>query len=173
MKHFTLATALISVLLTGCATMDTDDSDNFRGERDFGDAAASPLEDLNVRQTEIPVELETMKNPYFPAADESCTGLRLEISRYDEMLGLDFGPKGEDRSGDSTMAASATSAGLAAVIPFRGLIRFASGANKYEERVELAYRKGVSRRAYLRGKAAEKKCPMSDQMPNPTQLPLQ
>jgi hypothetical protein len=44
------------------------------------------------------------------------------------------------------------------LIPFRGLVRAATGATKHENMIRREYRKGVARRAYLRGIAATRRC---------------
>jgi len=56
-----------------------------------GDAAATPLEDLNVRRDEIPgVLTEAVAHPYGLASLSRCSHISAEVSRLDEALGPDL-----------------------------------------------------------------------------------
>lgn len=131
--------------------------DSLGDTRSLGDAALTPLEDINVRKVEIPAVLENMNSPYLQPVDGSCRGLRAEIAEYDRLLGPDFDAVDRDKPMETT-ALNAVSSTLGGIIPFRGLVRAASGASSYDKKVERAYRKGVSRRGYLKGLAAAKQC---------------
>lgn len=132
--------------------------DSLGDTRSLGDAALTPLEDINVRKVEIPAILENMESPYLSPIDGSCRGLRIEIADYDRLLGPDFDAVDRDGKPMETTALNAVSSTLGGIIPFRGLVRAASGASSYDKKVERAYRKGVSRRGYLKGLASAKQC---------------
>lgn len=135
-----------------------DSVDSLGDTRSLGDAALTPLEDINIRKVEIPDVLSNMESPYFPPTDDSCFGLRFEIKEYDRLLGPDFDAVDKDGKPIETTALNAVSSAVGGIIPFRGLVRAASGAASYDRKVERAYRKGVSRRGYLKGLARAKGC---------------
>lgn len=135
-----------------------DGVDSLGDTRSLGDAALTPLEDINIRKVEIPNILENMESPYFAPIDATCSGLNLEIADYDRLLGPDFDAVDENGKPIETTALNAVSSAVGGIIPFRGLVRAASGAASYDKKVERAYRKGVSRRGYLKGLAKAKGC---------------
>ena len=66
-----------------------------RGTQTFragvGDAAATPLEDLNVRRDAIPAVLtEAFAHPYNLEGLSGCRRISAEVSRLDEALGPDL-----------------------------------------------------------------------------------
>lgn len=128
------------------------------------DAALSPLEDLNLRRQDIPERLASLDTPYGPpqGADLSCAVIADEVARLTAVLGEDDdlpSPDDEDDEDRAKWAADKSSdAALGAVaseargfIPFRGLVRDATGASAHARRVTRAYRLGGERRAYLKG----------------------
>lgn len=155
-------------LATACATTDStpvseaSSSAVDQTRAGLGEAALAPLEDLNLRRTEIPAVLAAIETPYQPPADSSCTTLTNEISALNAVLGLDadIPPAEDDENEDRTQWAADRSADAAlgavasearSLIPFRGLVREATGANSHAARVDRAYQYGVARRAYLKG----------------------
>ncbi len=135
-----------------------DDVDSLGDTSNLGDAALTPLQDINLRQVEIPEVLNNMENPYLPPLNGSCRGLMIEIAEYNRLLGPDFDDLDAEGKSMETTALNAVSSTVGGLIPFRGLVRAASGASSYDKKVERAYRKGVSRRGYLKGLAAANQC---------------
>ncbi|RKQ71099.1 hypothetical protein DES40_0407 [Litorimonas taeanensis] len=124
----------------------------------FADVVLTPLEDINVRKDEIPPILLTMDSPYFQPEDSSCFGLYKEILEYDGLLGPDFDADEQAKRSSKIKAYTAASSVVGSVIPFRGLVRTATGAASYDKDIERAYRKGVARRAFLKGLANSNSC---------------
>lgn len=132
--------------------------DNLGDSNSLTDAALTPLEDLNLRKDEIPEVLLSMDSPYEPPEDRSCKALRVEIVEYDRLLGPDFDDEEQYERSTKTKALTAVSSVVGGVIPFRGLVRTATGAKSYDKTLERAYRKGVARRGYLKGLWAAEGC---------------
>lgn len=147
----------------------------------LGDAAMSPLEDLNLRRDVIPAELAKLQTPYDPVGDVSCAGLAREVRVLDTYLDIDEDVKlarqrakeleeeqeEEERSrlANIDIAEEASDFALGTVasearglIPFRGLVRQVSGAKGHAARVEEAFNKAYLRRAFLKGMGLSKGC---------------
>ncbi len=88
LRQYTALLLLVAPLAACNAGMSID-----RGTQTFragvGDAAATPLEDLNVRRDAIPAVLtEAVAHPYELAGLSGCRLISAEVSRLDEALGL-------------------------------------------------------------------------------------
>lgn len=130
----------------------------------FGEAMLTPLSDINLRKQRIPEKLTALQTPYDIVRDGSCRGLIAEIQDWNDILGPDMDSalyesdenKQKRRTRETTL--DVAEAGVGSFIPFRGLVRAATGATKHENMIRREYRKGVARRAYLRGLAAARRC---------------
>ena len=155
-----LAACLLAplVLLAGCASQ----------KEAVGQAATTPLADLNLVRAEIPPVLAAaLKAPYAPPADRSCTALAADVQALDAVLGadLDAPPRRDDpglveRGGNAVGDAAVGAFRRTAedVVPFRGWVRKLTGAERYERRVQAAVTAGTIRRAYLKGIAQAAGC---------------
>lgn len=132
----------------------------------FSDAALSPLNDLNVRREEIPPRLARLVSPYEPLAARTCVAIGVEVLELTNIIGPDSDapPPGEEslgqQAGDgaSRLALNQVSSTMSDFIPFRSLVRQATGASAHERRLRAAYERGVQRRAYLKGIGASMGC---------------
>ena len=179
MKLF-LAATLCLLFVTGCASKSGSSEGNLSQNvgnaassattqtRDgFSDAALSPLEDLNLKRREIPPLLAAMESPYHLPAELTCEELDRKIAELDGVLGPDWdAPKPDERLKTEVLGDEAAEAALGAVesgvtgwIPFRGLIRKATGAESHEKKYNRAYKIGAQRRTYLKGYGLAKGCP--------------
>jgi hypothetical protein len=130
------------------------------------DAALSPLEDFNLRREPIPPVLEAIQNPYDLPTDLTCLDLTRLISELDAALGADWdAPAPDPRLRTEQLADSAANAALDAVadearglIPFRDVVRRATGADSHEKRYNRAFKMGAQRRAYLKGIGVSREC---------------
>ncbi|MFN4025609.1 MAG: hypothetical protein ACK4MQ_12330 [Hyphomonas sp.] len=161
-------------LLAACASRDTSGNGNGSLQEDvgaaasgtaeqtragFADAALSPLEDFNLRRQEIPALLAPLKHPYIQPDDFSCDEIAAKIAELDSVLGPDSDAATEDERRRSEQIANAASgaalgvveSGATGWIPFRGLVRQASGAAGHERKVVRAYTLGAQQRSYLKG----------------------
>ncbi len=128
-----------------------------------GNAAATPLRDLNLVNAPIPELLQAaQKAPYAPPADRSCTALAAAVQALDGVLGPDLDAPAGDKPGlgerGQAEAGKALQRAAEGAVPFRGWIRKLSGAERYSRQVESAIQAGEARRAYLRGIATGQSC---------------
>ncbi len=130
-------------------------------------AAMAPLGDLNLVRNEIPPLLAALESPYQLSADLDCDAIAGRIGELDALLGRDWDtPAPDKRLRTEELADAASEAALDAVesgvtgwMPFRGLIRKASGAEAYARRYTRAFTIGAQQRAYLKGMGLAKGCP--------------
>lgn len=135
----------------------------------FGAAATAPLEDLNLRRTEIPmVLLEAQANPYDMRGLNRCPAIAAAVRRLDDALGPDLDepppPEGYALRSEqaSDIAARATLGAIrdtaTDILPMRNWVRRLSGAEQHSEAVRAAVRAGQQRRAFLKGMGMQRNC---------------
>lgn len=130
-------------------------------EQSVGQAALTPLNDLNLVRAEIPAPLKAaLAAPYATPADRGCPALAAEVMALDAVLGADLDlPATDDRPGlvergsqaagqAATRAVRSAAEGL---VPYRGWVRKLTGAERYAKEVQAAIAAGTIRRAYLKG----------------------
>jgi hypothetical protein len=139
-----------------------------QGSKGVGDAATTPLSDLNLVKAEIPPVLaEALKAPYRPPAAAGCEVIAAEVTQLEAVLGadLDVPPsaarpslleRGSTAAGDAAVGALRGAA--EGVIPFRGWVRKLSGAERYSREVAAAIAAGSVRRSYLKGVGQARGC---------------
>jgi hypothetical protein len=138
------------------------------------DAAMSPLEDLNLKRDPIPPILKDIESPYDVPEDISCSEITLSLAELDAALGPDWDTENPDeRLRTEKLADEASDAALdtisstaSSLIPFRSLVRRATGAYAYQKKYNRAYKLGAQRRAYLKGVGLARGCPPPAR-PNP------
>ncbi|HWA61863.1 MAG TPA: hypothetical protein VG939_10840 [Caulobacteraceae bacterium] len=128
-----------------------------------GDAASSPMHDLNVMRTKIPpILLQTMADPYARVTPATCSNLSARIAELTDALGddLDVPPTAEENNRERTagLGREAIRAGAESLIPFRGFVRKLSGADQHDKLVLDAITAGNVRRAYLKGLGEARGC---------------
>ncbi|MDC7677507.1 hypothetical protein [Asticcacaulis machinosus] len=146
----------------------TNDPDWLEKNKGFKGAAVAPLEDLNLRRLEIPeILIIATQKPYNLTGLRTCKTIAAEISRLDEVLGpdIDANKSIDDQSLTEKGESMANRAAIGAVrstttgiLPFRGLVRKMTGAEKHQQQVDSAIEAGQSRRAYLKGVGITKNC---------------
>ena len=145
-------TILLALLAPACATSPTD-----RGQ--IESAATQPLRDTRLRDDRIPeVLLLAESAPYSTRGLDSCPAIATEIHRLSEVLGADADAPGTDPSRGAAIAAAATRLAMNSLIPGLGLVRFATGADRQQARVEAAIYAGSIRRSFLTGLGAARGC---------------
>lgn len=154
---------LLTLLLPLCALVACS-STNTPGNA-VGQAAATPFNDLNLINGEIPPVLKAAQRaPYETPIDRACPALADQVRALDEALGPDLdAPANPDNPGlierGGEAAGGALKNAVEGAIPFRGWIRKLSGAERYSKAVAAAIAAGTVRRAYLKGLAAAGNCP--------------
>lgn len=135
----------------------------------LGDAALAPLEDLNLRRDAIPGLITDLKTPYDPLPDFRCETIASEVRKLDTVLendvdvqlklaqdNIDTDPKLSERASD--FALDQVSSEARSFIPFRGIIRQATGAASHAKKLQAAYDTARHRRSYLKGIGAGRGC---------------
>lgn len=159
----TLVVAVAAPALALAADQGTTQRDEgFRG------AVTAPLEDLNIKQADIPpVLVRAMAGPYDMQGLGRCEALAAEVGRLDAALGpdLDEAPPPDRRTTGQKIAAQAKAAAVGEVkdqaqdlLPFRGWVRKLSGAERHDSLVSAAITAGGVRRAYLKGLGESRGC---------------
>lgn len=173
-----IVSGLALCLLPACASSgpanDTTSMDEAAGSAmsqtraGLGDAALAPLEDFNLKRDAIPPELDRLTTPYGAPAPLTCANLAAEVRTLNALLGDDWDtPHGDEEEPDRAQwaadksaeaALGAVESGATGWIPFRGLVREATGAAAHAKRRDRAFRVGAERRAFLKGVGTAMKC---------------
>ena len=173
-----IPTALV-LLIGACQSTSATSSGANSGSKSNGidRAVLAPAEDLNLRRTEIPPTLKALEAAYLDGKEMSCETIAAEVIALTAELGLD-----EDELRHQAGASRAEKAGKAAseaaldavegvttgFIPFRGVVRYVSGAAEHERKLRAATLTGLKRRAFLKGLGAAKGCaPPAAPLPPP------
>ncbi len=157
--------AMLALATAGCTSSSKPQRDGAvnravtRTQSGVGDAALTPLNDLNLRRVPIPPRLEAIRSPYEPIRKRDCVGIGAEVAELTAILGADVdAPETPDdtlgeKTGDEAahLALNEVKDAVTGFIPYRSLVRMASGASEHERRLRAAYDRGVQRRAYLKG----------------------
>ena len=126
-------------------------------EPDAVNVAKTPLEDLNIANEDIPEALAAAaRDPYASKGLGSCNAIRAEIAKLDTTLGADFDIADETDRGLSEGRIAKSIIG--SFIPFRGIVREISGANKTQSAYNFALTAGLVRRAFLKGLGQGRGC---------------
>jgi hypothetical protein len=117
--------------------------------------AEAPLRDLNVMNGKIPPVLKlAMEDPYGRPNPYSCREITTQVRSLYEALGPDYDERTLNEHSQvvsKNTALDAMRVGERAYIPFDGVIRFVSGADRHDRYVLAAIQAGATRRAYLKG----------------------
>lgn len=129
-------------------------------ERKAESVVRQPLKDVGAMKEEIPpILLEAEKAPYSLAGIRGCAGYSAEIAKLTAVLGPDIdtvNEKGEPLAG--RLAEEGAKSAINMLIPFRGLVREATGAAQADREMRAAFLTGSVRRGYLKGHARAKGC---------------
>lgn len=129
-----------------------------------GGAAATPLEDLNIRPAEIPtVLIQAAERPYDLAGLGRCSAISAEITRLDEALGpdLDDPTRVQAEQIEDVAAEAALDVVRDTVtdfIPMRSWVRRLTGAEQHSQRVQQSIQAGLVRRSFLKGVGLQRNC---------------
>ena len=121
-----------------------------------------PFNDLNLLQPKIPSVLQDARSaPYARPTDVACDMIISEVGKLDAELGEDL----DQETTEASFKQKAAGKGLdlmrdaaSSVIPYRGAVRFVSGAQKHDRLASEARRGGEIRRAYLKGMGESMGC---------------
>jgi hypothetical protein len=120
-------------------------------EPDATEVAKTPLRDLNIDARDVPDVLQSaVRDPYATAGLARCDALVSAIAELDRVLGADYDiaeDDGEKRISEGRVGQSV----VGSLIPFRGLVREATGAAEADRNLRAAYTAGMARRSFLKG----------------------
>lgn len=120
-------------------------------EPDAKEVAKTPLRDLNIDARDIPEVLQAaVRDPYATSGLAKCDALVSAIAELDMVLGADYDiaeDDGEKRLSQGRIGQSV----VGSVIPFRGLVREATGAAEADRNLRAAYTAAMARRSFLKG----------------------
>ncbi len=129
-------------------------------DKAVGDAVTQPLSDANLRRKDIPSQLIAVRDdPYSLDGIRTCNQIIAAVQDMDSALGIDFDRTApEDRQKTERRAAKVAGGVIGGLVPFRGLIREISGANKADEEYRAAIYAGAVRRGFLKGYGKARRC---------------
>lgn len=187
-RHLLCATVSAALLLAGCENtpkapelpsvpamveVDRVDADSDVTDR-VGQAAITPLSDLNVVQEKIPEVLRHAKKvgPYAAPEKLECAVVQDEINRLTAVLGPDIDDpntrnklslldRGTDAAEDYGVGFVRRT--VEGMVPFRSWVRKLTGAEKHSKEVASSIIAGGVRRAYLKGIRLGMACPVPAQ----------
>ncbi len=126
-----------------------------------GDVVTSPLSDINLKKKGIaPLLLAVEKDPYSLDGIRTCRDVIDAVAQLNTALGPDFDETilESKKQKQGATAMGITGGVIQGLIPFRGLIRELSGANKADLDYRTAIYAGVVRRGFLKGYGAHRRC---------------
>lgn len=154
-----LIPVLSLTLLSACASF-PEEVDHFRF------AALSPLRDLNLTQAPIPRQLQALAQPYGFIDQSGCQAWTQEINDLENALMTNDGRRVGFRRDSETFEGrtgnlrdSGVRSATSRFIPFRSVVRQASGASRFEQRAENASDRARYRIGYLVGLGRAHRCP--------------
>lgn len=159
-----LLVCLLISSLVACSTMRENSAVGAETARTgLGDAITAPLEDVNLKREEIPVQLRALRGPYPMRAPADCAGIASHVADLTAVLGPDADTRLSEEDGRlgrfaGEGALDVISDTATDLIPFRSIVRFATGATAHDKKVRRAYQNGIARRAYLKGLGEAKGC---------------
>jgi hypothetical protein len=110
-------------------------------------AVQQPFKDLNIVRDQTPkVLVDAAKAPYVETQPLDCDAVHAELTQLNKELGPDF-DAAEGKDNDLLAGALRSAMGL----PFRGVVRKLTGAEKRDRQREHAILAGIARRGFLKG----------------------
>ncbi|MEO9469594.1 hypothetical protein [Parasphingorhabdus sp.] len=125
------------------------------------DAVTQPAKDVNLKKVKIPAQLlAVQKDPYDLTGLDACVAINAEIDNLYPLLGPDVDDIAEFSKAEKRERGVSRIAGgiLGSLIPFRGVVREITGANKSERLYLRALSAGNARRSFLKGYGLSRGC---------------
>lgn len=115
---------------------------------------------LGLTGPQVPDVLKAVAaDPYKPPAAPACETIPAEILALDQVLGPDLGDPQQARKSYMVSYAERMAGGaIRGLVPYRGAIRFLTGADHKDHELMDAARAGYARRGFLRGLEAHLDC---------------
>ena len=124
------------------------------------DIVTQPARDVGITKVKIPAVLaKASEDPYSLEGLKSCRQIAGVVQELNLALGPDF--KAGDKYQENRAAKLAEAGGTSVInglIPFRSLVREATGAAPADRRLRAAVNAGFAQRGFLRGVYLNRKC---------------
>jgi hypothetical protein len=151
------------VSVAGCASQPGKDDPVADTADGIGSALHQPLDDFNIDAKEIPDTLvRARRAAYAVPQPDTCEGIAAEVSALDRVLGPDFdvapAPGAADLKLRGDVVNGFARSAATGWIPFRGAVRWVTGAERHDRDVAEAVLSGAVRRGYLKGLGAQRGC---------------
>lgn len=132
-----------------------------------GDAMQQPFRDISWMREDPPEILKhAVLEPYRLAEEIQCEEIMSEIIALDLLLGPDVDEyEVDEQSGGDAFGLAADAVASFIGLPFRGVLRWVSGADEREKVLADAILSGVARRSFLKGAARGSRCAQPDPEP--------
>lgn len=151
-KAVPLAGAAAALLVSACATTPKTAADGATV------ATARDEEVLGLMGPQTPALLrDVAQAPYAAPDPRACESIASELAGLDAVLGPDvdvLDANGEDQIGEWARGA------VRGLVPYRGVVRFLTGAGRRERELARAVLAGTARRGYLKGLRESLACPV-------------
>ena len=149
---------VMSMLMAACASPSKRPDGPSSEAGPMPDARSSPLSDFNFGKDGIPdVLLAAVEDTYAEPAGKDCATLGAEIAAIDRVLGPDLDVL-KAANKDEDVVVRALAGAIRGLVPYRGILRMMTGANRRERRVAAAVAAGGIRRGYLKGLGEAQGC---------------
>ena len=160
LRSITLSISAKSVLLASALALSLPAQAQLAQEEpDVEDVARTPLDDLNIDSDDIPEALkEAVRDPYSSEGLTTCNDIVGEVARIEQALGPDFDRAVAEDDGGRINEGRVAQSVVGSLIPFRGIVREVSGANKRQRRISLAVTASMVRRGFLKGIGQQRGC---------------
>lgn len=151
--------AATAILVAASVTTAASAAPRKPGEQEgIGAAISQPLRDLSIMREKTDEVLKTARAaPYADPTERQCEAIAADITALDEALGPDVDVAVDD-NGNPIMALAAGAVKGAVGLPFRGVVRRLTGAEKRDRELQRAVLAGMARRSYLKGLKAGIDC---------------
>lgn len=121
--------------------------------------ATQPLADANIKKLEVPPVLQRIAaDPYAVRDLKTCAQLAAAVAELDAVLSPDVDAPAAPAKGDVDKAIDTVGAVAGSLVPFGGVLREVSGANKARRAYALAILNGYARRSFLKGVGFSRGC---------------
>jgi hypothetical protein len=134
-----------------------DPNPSYDPENDAQKIGRQPGRDIGLDKRKIPEMLqEARERPYDTRGLRTCAQMRATLAELDRVLGPDIDAQKTETG--LRLGNAANDVLWGSVIPFRGLVREATGAAAADRRYVAALVAGFTRRGYVKGMIAGKNC---------------
>jgi hypothetical protein len=155
------AMLVLPAVLVGCASAPAPSGSDMmlNARNELQAVLTQPFNDFNLVRTEIPEKLTQVRDaPYATPMPGGCDDLTAAVEELDKMLGPDLeggsGAAGKpliSKEAAERAARDAARDAASSWIPFRGAVRYVTGAERHARALKEATLAGIVRRAYLKG----------------------